>query len=78
MPLFFFHLYDDIVSLDEEGQELEDADAARQKGVETAREMACTEVRRGHLYLGHRVDVEDEGGVTIATVHFRDVVKIEA
>ena len=28
MPLFFFHLYDDIVSLDEEVQEMEDADAS--------------------------------------------------
>lgn len=77
MPLFFFHLYDDAVSVDEEGQQLTSDAAARERGVESAREMACAEVRNGHLFLGHRIEVENEAGATIATVHFRDVVTIE-
>jgi hypothetical protein len=44
----------------------------------SAREMACAEVLKGRLHLTHQVDVEDESGTVLATVHFRDVVQIEA
>ena len=77
VPRFFFHLYDDMVARDEEGQELPDADAARRRALASAREMACAEVLKGHLALHHRVDVEDESGEVIASVHFRDVVRID-
>lgn len=77
VPRFFFHLYDDIVVRDEEGQELPDAEAARSRALLSAREMACAEVLKGHLGLNHRVEVEDESGALIASLLFRDVVDIE-
>ncbi len=78
VPRFFSHLYDEIVARDEEGQELRDEAAARIRARVSVREMACAEVLKGHLNLSHRIDVEDESGSLCATVHFRDVVQIEA
>ena len=78
VPRFFFHLYDDMVARDEEGQELPDEAAAWSRARVSVREMACAEVLKGQLNLSHRVDVRDESGTVLATVHFRDVVQIEA
>ena len=78
MPRFFFHLYDDVVTKDEEGAELPDLAAARQRALENAREIACAEVLEGHLNLKHRIEVADETGAVQLTVHFADVVKLDA
>ena len=77
MPHYFFHLYDDLVSRDEEGRELPDAGAAQCKALADARHMACAEVLEGHLNLKHRIEVEDEGGTLIATVRFEEAVMLE-
>ena len=47
VPRFFFHLYDDVVSIDEEGSELPDIAAVRQKAIKNARSIACQEVLEG-------------------------------
>lgn len=77
MPQFFFHLYDDDVSRDEEGIDLPDEAAARDKALECARDMACVEVLKGRLRLHHRIEVEDEAGRTVATLTFGDAVTLE-
>lgn len=77
MPRFFFHLYDDRVSIDEEGLNLPDEAAARDTALSCAREMACAEVLKGHLRLDHRIEVEDEAGRTVATLAFGDAVSVE-
>jgi hypothetical protein len=74
---YFFNLYDDDVVLDEEGSELPDLDAARARAFAGARDMACAEVLEGHLTLDHRIEVVDESGERVCTVHFRDVVSVE-
>ena len=78
MPRFFFHLYDDMVARDDEGQELPDAEAARSAALVSAREMACAEVLAGRLNLGHRLEVEDESGTLLASVRFSEAVDIES
>ncbi len=77
MPRFYFHLYDDGIFLDDEGQQLANVAAANDVAIANAREMACAEVMDGRLSLQHRIEVTDEGGHTIATVHFRDVVQVD-
>lgn len=77
MPRFYFHLFNDLTSIDEEGVDLPNAAAALQKGAAIAREMAAESVREGHLILDHRIDVANERGDTIGTVYFRDVVEIK-
>jgi len=77
VPRFFFNLYDDMVVMDEEGSELPDLAAARVRATASAREMACAEVLKGHLTLNHRIEVVDEAGERVCTVHFSDVVAVE-
>lgn len=76
MPRFYFHLFNDITAIDEEGAELPSEARARQRAEVNAREMAAESVRRGHLVLSHRIDVGNELGHTIATVRFGDVVQV--
>ena len=76
MPLFYFHLFDDIACLDEEGQELPSAEEAVATARANAREMACAEVLRGRLNLNHRIEVADELGKVISIVTFRDAVEV--
>ena len=76
MPRFFFHLYDETVVLDPEGKELPTADTARQHAITTARHMACQEVLEGHLGLNHRIEVTDANDAPVATITFKDVVKL--
>jgi hypothetical protein len=77
MPLFFFHLYDDAVALDEEGIELPDRGAAERTAVASARALICEQVRTGSVTLHHRIEVVDEAGSPVACVTFGDAVKIE-
>jgi uncharacterized protein YggE len=62
VPHYYFHLFDDLDVLDEEGLDLADDIAARVHAVEEARTMACEAVQKGYLNLGHRIEIEDESG----------------
>jgi hypothetical protein len=77
MPRFYFHLYNDTHVSDEDGQELPDLDAARAYVTEMARfEVSEAAKRDGRIVLSHRIDVEDESRVVLATVYFRDAVHV--
>jgi hypothetical protein len=76
VPRFFFHLYDDMVVLDEEGKVLPSTDAAREDALANARHMACAEVLDGHLGLNHRIEVTDSNDAPVANVHFIEVVNL--
>lgn len=78
MPRFYFHLFNDLTSIDEEGAELPSETAALRRAETNAREMAAESVREGHLTLSHRIVVGDEGGGTVATVRFGDVVQVRS
>ena len=77
MPRYFFHVYDDLVASDEEGLELPGIKEALIKAERGARELAADEVMRGALHLDHRIEVADENGSVVATVMFRDLVRVE-
>jgi hypothetical protein len=74
---FFFHVYDDVVALDEEGIDLLNADVARAMAISAARALAADQVRKGALTLHHRIEVTDDTGAHVATVELRDAVKVE-
>lgn len=76
VPRFFFHVYDDTVALDEEGQDLPSSAAAKEEAIKAARQLACAEVMKGHLGLAHRIEVEDKDGVPVATVAFKDAIQL--
>jgi hypothetical protein len=78
MPRFFFHLYDDIDVLDEDGTQLPDVAAAVQCAATEARSLMCDTIKtEGPIVLDHRIEIEDEHGAVVATVPFRDALKIE-
>ena len=77
VPRFYFHLYNDITSIDEEGSELPNSAVALQRAITLAREMAAEAVRNGKLVLDHRIEVTDEAGAVTGKVEFRDVVEVE-
>jgi len=78
VPRFYFHLYNDVEVPDDEGLELPDLEAARAHAVRCAR-VTFAEVAKdeGRVVLHHRIDIENEERSVLATVHFRDAVKVQ-
>jgi hypothetical protein len=77
MPRFYFHLFNDQASCDEEGKELPDPGAAHEQALIYARDMAAVTVREGHLNLSHRIEVTDDEGAIILEMPFRNAVHIQ-
>ena len=78
MPQFFFHLYNDVVTRDEEGLDLPGAEAALREARRGARSLAAEHVmQHGRLVLHHFIEVEDANGETVAKVTFGDAIAVE-
>jgi hypothetical protein len=76
MPRFYFHVYNDIVAIDEEGLELPDLEAARAQALESARELVCEGIHKGQLNLDHRIEVEDEDHKPVLILTYRDAFAV--
>jgi hypothetical protein len=77
MARYFFHVFNDEETRDEEGAEFPDMPAALQRAAYEARILAAESIREhGHLILAHRIQIEDEGGHALGTVRFGDAVVI--
>lgn len=77
MPRYFFHIYDDTTTIDEDGLELPGVAVAKWEALRGARDLAADQVLRGRLNLAHRIEVADDTGGIIGTVTFRDAVTVE-
>ena len=76
MPLYYFNIYNDDTTLDEEGLELADEHAARAHAVKAVRSLAADTVLRGHLVGHHRVEFVDEDQNPLGEVRFDEAVDI--
>jgi hypothetical protein len=76
MPLFRFHVMNDIDAPDEEGQDLDNLALAHLKAIDSARDLASAAVRQGRLNLKHRIDIEDAAGQVLLTVTFAEAVEV--
>lgn len=76
MPLFYFHVYNDEITMDEEGQDLPDIEAARREAVKSARALICDDVSKGRLALSDRIDVVDERGDPVLSLPFREAFEL--
>ena len=76
MPLSYFDIYNDEVTLDDEGIELPDVEVARARAIGGARDLACDTVRRGHLVGHHRIEIMDADRKCVGTVRFDEAVEI--
>ncbi|MGN6817643.1 MAG: DUF6894 family protein [Sphingomonas sp.] len=78
MARYFFNVYNDEITLDEEGADFADAAAALRRAANEARNFATESVRaHGHLVLHHKIEVLDEQRHKVGVVHFGDAVAIE-
>lgn len=79
MPRFYMHVCNGNGFVeDQEGVELSDRDAARERAVEAARDIMASDLRKGELDLSSFIEVEDEGHRLLFTLHFSDAVKLTA
>jgi hypothetical protein len=76
MPLYRFHIRNDIDAPDEEGEHFDNLAAAHLRAIDYARDLASAAVRQGRLDRKHRIDVEDEDGKVLVTVTFADAVEV--
>ena len=76
MPRFYFHLHNDLDVIDDEGLELPDLAAAREKAIESAHDIACACIKKGELNLEHYILVTDEAGQEVLKLTFRESFKI--
>jgi hypothetical protein len=76
MPRFYFDVIDDVITTDEDGQELPSSAAAIDVAYRSARGLAATAVLEGHLNLKDRIVVRDERG-TVTEVSFRQAISVE-
>jgi hypothetical protein len=77
MPRYFFNLYDDDISLDPEGSELDSLDEARRDATINLRSLAAEQVLTGRLSLEDRIEIADQTGAVLDTVSMRDCVELE-
>ena len=77
MPRYYFHLYNDIIAMDDEGKLLPHLEAARVNAVKEAREMMTETVAEGRINFSHRIDIADESGAIVDSVTFAEAVKVE-
>ena len=76
MPRFFFNVYNDEITMDNEGAELPDLEAARAYAVRSIRSLAVDSVLQGHLTAHHHLDILDEDRNTLATIRFDEAIEL--
>ena len=69
-------MYNEDVTLDDEGAELADEHAARARAVKEARALAADTVQHGHLTKHDRIEVVDENRRPVVTVRFDEAVEV--
>ncbi len=63
-------------TLDPEGTDFADLDAARQAGIEGIRSFLSAEVLEGELNLHGHLEIVDDLGTVVATIAFAEAVRI--
>lgn len=78
MPKLFLHIHDGGEFIEDlEGMTYPDVEAARAEAVDAAREMLAEKVRQGIEIDGQWIDICDEEGRSLASVRFRDQMKLK-
>lgn len=75
MARYYFHVREgSILSRDQEGQELPDAEAARREAISTTREMLGERLLHGGSLSHRSIEIADETGRVVDVVHSREVL----
>ena len=75
MPHYYFHLrHGSQLTIDDEGQDFPDDDAARAEAAKSVHEILAEEIRSKHDDVPEAMVVADEDGREVASVPFADAV----
>lgn len=78
MPRYYLHICNGIGFVeDTEGQELPNAEAARESAIKGARDLIASEVRDGVMNLSSFIEVEDENREHLFTLSFSEAVQVK-
>lgn len=78
MPRYFFDLYNDMIVRDDEGRELPDLEAAKERALKEAPQMlAASATEQGKIDLRHYIKVRDESGAEVHCIDFEDAVSVQ-
>ena len=71
MPRYYFNMINSTASvLDRHGKDLADLAAARDQAIADIRSVISDEARQGKIDLRGRIDILDDGGALVETVHY--------
>ena len=76
MPLYYFNLFNDDITMDDEGVELADDEAAHAHAIKEARQMAADTVMHGHFSRSHRIEFADADRQVVGNVRFDEAVDL--
>jgi hypothetical protein len=77
VPRFYFHIIDGTTTiLDPDGSELPDLAAARAEALQSARHLLADKLRAGEVVDGQKFEIRDGDGRLLATVPFRDAIRL--
>ena len=74
MPRYFFHIRrgEDLIP-DDEGGEFKDLEAAKDEAAHSCRDLAVQEIRQGGPVTFCQVEIMDESGMLLGTIHPRAI-----
>ena len=77
MPRYFFHVYNDEITYDEDGAEIPDDSAAREWAKRAILGLAAESIKRHrHLVLHHKIVIADSAGNDVDSVEFGEAIQV--
>ena len=77
MPRFFFNIYNNVTTIDYEGVESANVDAAKARALTEFRSLiAAAVLDNGEVVLGHRIDVLNAERERVSRIELRDALTI--
>jgi hypothetical protein len=78
MQRYYFHVrHHEMLIRDPEGAEFETLEMARDEAVQAAREILAERLIKGDVIDGEVFEISLEDGAIVATIPFRDMVRLE-
>lgn len=75
MPRYYFHVFNEMETRDDDGQEFSGPDAARKEARDAAADLIREEIRAGRpICPDHRIEIEDEQRQLIDVLRFGDLI----
>lgn len=75
MPQYYFNIFNDVITMDPEGAELADDEAAHAHAVKQVRSLAADTVMHGHITASDWLEIVDEDRKPITCVRFDEAVE---